>query len=359
MTAQFLGWTNINDALAGKLVGFQVGSSTSDLSQTGTIKGPGPIYKTYINGYTLKVNANGLVKESIPSGFHVNETLSMVAVSTTEHLDYGTEYATRHDDSTRMPDVNVVSMEPRDEFAVAALKVIMSKLEHPEAADMQTMISYSQSAYRWANCMMDSAIDARLAAKKNQERQGDIEDIVIDPSGLDNNNDKLLYNISLYLKHAAEKGLPVLNAEEEVTEGGQTVTRKVALETVLNDVKKIAGQTIYQGIPVVGAGTTSQTVQPVLSKLHQDSEIKKVAEVAKIANCTDLATLLSTNGIKVAAMPTTTHVTIDGTPNVNVANSPSVSVSNMPSSIDVDNFPATQAVSGTVDIGNWPSNNNT
>ena len=91
------------------------------------------------------------------------------------------------------------------------------------------------------------------------------------------------------------------------------------------------------------------------------------AEVAKIANCTDLATLLSTNGIKVAAMPTTTHVTIDGTPNVaisgtpnvNVANSPSVSVSNMPSSIDVDNFPATQAVSGTVDIGNWPSNNNT
>ena len=348
IVATFSNWTNINDALAGKLVGFQVGSSTSDLSQTGTIKGPGPIYKTYINGYTLKVNANGLVKESIPSGFHVNETLSMVAVSTTEHLDYGTEYATRHDDSTRMPDVNVVSMEPRDEFAVAALKVIMSKLEHPEAADMQTMISYSQSAYRWANCMMDSAIDARLAAKKNQERQGDIEDIVIDPSGLDNNTDKLLYNISLYLKHAAVKGLPVLNAEEEVEEGGQTVTRKVALETILNDVKKIAGQDIYQGIPVVGAGTTSQTVQPVLSKLHEDSEIKEVKKVTEV-----------TEVKKLTEMPTTTHVTIDGTPNVNVANSPSVSVSNMPSSIDVDNFPATQAVSGTVDIGNWPSNNNT
>ena len=324
IVATFSNWTNINDALAGKLVGFQVGSSTSDLSQTGTIEGPGPIYKTYINGYTLKVDANGLVKESIPSGFHVNETLSMVAVSTTEALGYGTEYNTRHGDSTRVSTVNVVSMEPRDEFAVAALKVIMSKLEHPEAADMQTMISYAQSAYRWANCMMDSAIDARLAAKKNQEEQGDIEDIVIDPSGLDNNTDKLLYNISLYLKHAAEKGLPVLNAEEEVTEGGQTITRKVAIETVVNDVKKVA-------------------------------------------NCTDLATLLSTNGIKVAAMPTTTHVTIDGTPNVaisgtpnvNVANSPSVSVSNMPSSIDVDNFPATQAVSGTVDIGNWPSNNNT
>lgn len=322
---------NLDEALAGSLVGYPPEGDTSsvDYSVSGKLHGPGPIYKLYINGKLIKTDATGKVKQSAVSEVTVDSYLMMVTPSLDSSTAVGVRSRGRTDPNppqgaTATNEVNLTVMQPRDHFAIAALKVLMERQEHPESTDDGTILALSQSAYRWAHGMVEAAYDARYGKYEYPVTPGEIDEIEVDTDSIESNTDKILYNISQYLKHAAEKGLPVLNAEEEVTEGGQTITRKVAIETVVNDVKKVA-------------------------------------------NCTDLATLLSTNGIKVAAMPTTTHVTIDGTPNVaisgtpnvNVANSPSVSVSNMPSSIDVDNFPATQAVSGTVDIGNWPSNNNT
>lgn len=300
---------NLQDALAGQLVGFQNDLDTNDLSLTGKLQEPGPLYKLVIGGHTLKVNSSGTVVESRPSGFHVGETLKMVRATMDPSLDYGTSYPTRHEQTGRVTNVNVTQMEPRDEFAVAALKVLMSKLENPEMADDATILSYTQSAYRWAKGMMDSAIQARLSDKQSEEETPSTEEkdmIEVDTNSLSTTLEKVLYNIQVTLentkiqnKEVYEKGLPIVNATKTV-------------------------------------GGVEQTV-PVITKLDPDSEIKEVKKVTQLPNIT------------IGQMPA---VTINGTPNVNVVNTVSTDA---PSTVSVDNFPSTIAVTGTVSVDNFPT----
>ena len=300
---------NLQDALAGQLVGFQNGSDTNDLSLTGKLQEPGPLYKLVIGGFTLKVNSSGTVVESRPSGFHVGETLNMVTATMDPSLDYGTSYPTRHEQTGRVTNVNVTQMEPRDEFAVAALKILMSKLENPEMADDATILSYTQSAYRWAKGMMDSAIQARISDKQNEEETPSTQEkdkVEVDTSSLSTTLEKVLYNIQVTLentkiqnKEVYEKGLPIINA-----------------------IKTVGG--------------VEQTV-PVITKLDPASEINEVKKVTQLPNIT------------IGQMPA---VTISGTPNVNVVNTVSTDA---PSTVSVDNFPSTIAVTGTVSVDNFPT----
>ena len=72
---------NLKDALAGRLVGFQE-EDPSDLTSTGVLQEPGPLYRLEFNGYKLKVNTLGVVQECVPENANYNgATVQMVVTS--------------------------------------------------------------------------------------------------------------------------------------------------------------------------------------------------------------------------------------------------------------------------------------
>lgn len=272
----------LNDALAGTLVGFKQ-SKTYDLSYTGELKGPGPIYKLAIGGYNLKVDQTGVVKEVTPStdlsSKWVGKALQMVRTLMDTDSAVGSSVTRSSGSSGEGHSATAVlsTMEPRDHFAMNVLNAMLVHMESPEAKDDATMLKYSRAAYRWAQAMMIAAADSREGTSESTTPSTAVD---IKSEDLQTNIEKLLYNMTEYMK----KGIAIKG--EPVEEGRAT---------------------------------------PVLTKLHEDSEIKEVKKVAEVVSA------------NVISMPSTTHVTIDGTPNVSVTNTPNVNVVNMPTNYATSN----------------------
>lgn len=333
---------NLSDALNGALVGMPTGApqpggtSSEDITDISKVAGNlsktdvNSRYKLVINGKTAVLDAEGTVVSSIPSGSYTQGTQMYIAtavitstVGTTVTRSEGSE--TEYDDQ-----VTLSVMEPRDEFAIRILSSMLVHAGKPETFDDANIRMFSNAAYRWAQGMMDAAANTRHGHSSGQSQ----DMITINSNDMQSNTEKLLYNIAVALD---KTGIAVRNVE-----GNQHV--KVPFEL---DIKKVAGQAIYKGVPIVGDGTTSTTTAPVLTKLHQDSEIKKLAEVTEVKKLTELTEVKKVTQIPDVVIDSMPNVVISGTPNVNVANSPTVTVDNMPSEpIEVE---------GTVSVSNMPS----
>jgi len=257
-------------------------------------------YMTEINGSTIYVDNTGLVKSCSPDNtnfvpdstqlYIVEDTLVQTIGSSENETD-----KTRQDYNTT---VNLSTMQPRDYFANQVLGMLIQKMDKPEAVSDAKILFFCRAAYRWANGMMVAAANARYGEYNGGGSSGEID---IKPEELSDNTDKLLYNITQVLK----KGVTV-------------------------------------------KGTTEQGTEPIQTKVTEVTEVKKISEITEVKNITEVTEI-----DKVTAMPTTTHVTVDNTPNVNIANQPSVNVSNSPSvyvtnqlsepvSVSVDNTPSVQ-----------------
>lgn len=257
-------------------------------------------YMTEINGSTIYVDNTGLVKSCSPENtnfvpdstqlYIVDDTLVQTTGSTGNH--------TRHADDPQGGNANLSAMQPRDYFANQVLGMLIQKMDKPEAVSDAKIIFFCRAAYRWANGMMVAAANARYA---DQSGGGTSGEITVNPEDLTDNTERLLYNITQVLK----KGVTV-------------------------------------------KGTTEQGTEPIQTKVTEVTEVKKITEITEVKNITEVTEI-----DKVTAMPTTTHVTVDNTPNVNIANQPSVIVANSPSvyvtnqlsepvSVSVDNTPSVQ-----------------
>ena len=99
----------------------------------------------------------------------------------------------------------VEGMEPRDHFAIQVLSAMLVHADHPESFDDATCLSYSTAAYRWAQAMMQAAANSRLGQSTEEEPS----EIDVNPDDLQNNTERLLYNMSLHLKELAEDGMKI------------------------------------------------------------------------------------------------------------------------------------------------------
>lgn len=197
---------NLTEALNGTLVGFPVTGKAYDLTNTGTLVGPGPVYTVKFGGYTLKVLENGTVNKVTPANASwLNQTLKMVTVSMGDEGAVGGTVR-RAAGATEGHDANVslTVMEPRDHFAIQVLNAMLVHAEHPETFDDATCLSYSTAAYRWAQAMMQAAANSRLGQSTQEPTEVDVN-----PADLQNNTERLLYNVSQHLKAIAEDGLKV------------------------------------------------------------------------------------------------------------------------------------------------------
>lgn len=215
---------NLSDALAGTLVGFPVENKDYDLSNTGTLTGPGPVYTVKIGGYTLKVLGDGSVNKVTPSNASwLNQTLQMVTADMGDTGAVGGAITRSSGSSgTGHDDVAILTnIEPRDQFAVQVLNAMLIHADHPEAFDDAKMLSYSRAAYRWAQAMMIAAADSREGQSTTPSTTVDVNS-----GDLQSNTEKLLYNIGEYMKNG-------------ITIKGTTATGTVPVQTKITEMPNV------------------------------------------------------------------------------------------------------------------------
>lgn len=262
------GTFDLDKALAGTRVGFQQ-SDANDTSWTGLIDKSfketedgvsTEKYRVKIGSYTMFIGNTGAVISCSPeiSGI-VGQSMEIVEMA----LDYivGTEQTRTRSAETGYNNVaDLTTMNPQDYFAVEVLGIILRNVDRPERVDDANMRFYCDAAYPWANAMKISAANARKGTAQTPGTGA----VTVNQGDLISNTEKLLYNLCYYLSQQNDDGITI------------------------KDIKKIAGATIYKGIPIVGDGTTANDTKPVLTKLDKDSEIKKLAEITEIKKLTEL-----------------------------------------------------------------------
>lgn len=190
---------NINEALGGALVGFENVNEDYDLSKTGVIERVGSCFKVTINGHVLSVDSSGVVyASSVANDPWINQRLQIVkAVMDAGSAIGGAITRSYSEGGTYSQVANVTTIEPRDQFAVQALNAMLVHVGHPEAFDDAKMLSFSRAAYRWAQAMMIAAADSRHGQSTAQNPPA----VSVNPDDLQSNTEKLLYNMTDYMKN--------------------------------------------------------------------------------------------------------------------------------------------------------------
>lgn len=200
-TAQFyIKPFNLSRALSGIPVTFENISGDTPVvnfdifSKTGLLmKVDRASYEVTINSITYKINPEG---QTINSGQQLN--LVEAAMATT----YGTSQSmTRGAGDGLVDPGNVSNLEPRDEFALAALQTMMGNIAHAESVNDSTILLCARAAYRWAQGMMIAAADAHAGSSSDG---GGSSSVDVDVTG-GTNSEKLLNNIVASLDKMTEK----------------------------------------------------------------------------------------------------------------------------------------------------------
>ena len=269
---------NLADALSGMRVGIPNTTDYNDLTLTGALKPAGVAtnpntgereqrYEAKLNIYSVTVDGTGTVKSIRPAltGVTVGTTkLKMIDVTLTNEI--GTDIGrTRSGGGS----VHISVLEPRDNFAIAALGMIMRTIPYPDQQDDGSILGYCRAAYRWAKGMMQAAADAREA-----EGEPDPSDdpAPVDPTELQGNTEKILYNISQYIKGAVEDGLPVVGVEngEPVTVTGEVeVTNDSPIEVSVENLPT----TTINGVEGVKSYVINDASHPAPVTVQNQSDI--------------------------------------------------------------------------------------
>lgn len=180
---------DLERALSGVPVTFEatllVGDSIT--TKTGLLKRDGAYYSTVIEGVKYVVDKDGV-------NTNPNDTThtQLHLVEATIVQTYGTEQAwTRGVGGAG----TIAALEPRDHFAIAALQTLLRNLHNAESANDSAILQYSYAAYRWAQGMMVAAADSRAGV--GTPSTGEIS---VSENDLQNNSEKLMYNINESIK---------------------------------------------------------------------------------------------------------------------------------------------------------------
>lgn len=175
-------WTDFDlaKALGGAVVGFQSETLydwtyTGKLTETPSTEYQYAKYKTVIRGNSIYVDDSGLVKKIIGSGIAgVTVGVSLLKMPTVvlgEDSALGgdvTRSSGEGGSEGYTANVNMTTMEPRDQFAMSVLNSMLVHADHPEDFDDTTMMRFSRSAYRWAQAMMIAAADSRYGTRDDE-----------------------------------------------------------------------------------------------------------------------------------------------------------------------------------------------
>lgn len=161
--------------------------------QTGIVVKYGSQYKTVIDGKDITLDKDGKITACMPADVSYAVGTQLVMIDETLTQTYGSsQNYTRNADPNYSDDVFMASMEPRDEFAVHALGVLLQKMKDPESVSDSRILLTCRAAYRWANGMMVAAANSRTGTAPPSPGTGTV---TVNEGDLQSNTEKLLYNM--------------------------------------------------------------------------------------------------------------------------------------------------------------------
>lgn len=320
-----------------------VGGATLAFSDTGTAAGKITSYVTEftrVNDTTYSGKADGVIYNFNSSGGCFDGALShkLFIVEAEIKVTSGTKIPTRGDAGSE-DNVDINTLQPREHFAIAALRGIMFHVSNPLSLTGAQIMSICSKAFEIANGMMATAADTRAKVEEGTTPSEDKkEEIEINPNELILNSEKILYN--MYVQN-----------------NNRAIDDKARFDT-------LTGASYSDGLlaSVKGVKLNTDEETPLIVKLHEDSKIAEVTKVAEVTKITNKVTVGIDGTADVNLASTDVTVPVSGTVRVsNMLTEPVyVSVRNSELDVNVTNMPTVPtepvSVTGTVSVDNFPSN---
>ena len=197
---------SLDEALNGASIGWALNGNMEDgLDRVAyNFRKGGAGYKYTVNTLTYECNSAG-----VPYDGDMNKRLYMVVAELEETR--GT-VASRGEGETK-EDVNIDVMQPREEFAMNAMRAIIGTLSDPLNIDTNTVVRIADKSFEFAQAMMQKAAEIRSETKEPSEEK---EEINVSVNDVNSATDKILYNIQGALTNQ-NKMLKEQNIKVEVT----------------------------------------------------------------------------------------------------------------------------------------------
>ena len=180
---------SLDEALNGASIGWaQNGNIENGLDRVAyNFRKGGAGYKYTVNTLTYECNAAG-----VPYDGDMNKRLYMIEAELEETR--GT-VASRGEGAAK-EDVNIDVMQPREEFAMNAMRAIIGTLNDPLNIDTNTVIRIADKSFEFAQAMMQRAAEIRSEKKEPSEEK---EEINVNLNDVNSVTDKILYNVQIAL----------------------------------------------------------------------------------------------------------------------------------------------------------------
>lgn len=223
---------NLGQALNGVSIGFYLNGELVPVLgfKENDLNGSAKQYVGTVDGVSYYFNSLGGCSDLNP-----DHTLQMLNVE----IPVKRNVVASRGDSEGTESIEISSLQPREQFALAAMQSIISKLDTPILLlDGYKITQITTLAFNIANSMMNFAAEYRAETKHTTEPSTTVE---VDETTLTSNGDKILYNLAAHLE-SLKKSVDIIN---------NTLTDQI------NKTKKI-------DIASVSAGTIKTEVENTL-----------------------------------------------------------------------------------------------
>lgn len=202
---------NLGQALNGVSVGFYLDEELVPVLgfRANNLNDSAKSYVGTVDGVSYYFNSLGGCSDLDPA-----HTLQMLNVE----IPVKRDTAGSRGDADEVESVEISSLQPREQFALAAMQSIINKLDTPILLlDGYKITQISSLAFNIANSMMNLSAEYRAKTEHTTEPS---DTVAVDGSTLSTNNEKIMYNISSHLE-SVKKSIDILNntfkAQEEKT----------------------------------------------------------------------------------------------------------------------------------------------
>ena len=180
---------SLNEALNGASIGWAVnGNMEKGLDRVAyNFRKGGAGYEYTVNAITYECNSSGVL-------YNGDMTRRLYIIEAELEETRGT-VASRGEGENK-EDVNIDVMQPREEFAMNAMRAIIGTLNDPLNIDTNTVIRIADKSFEFAQAMMQRAAEIRSEKKEPSEEK---EEINVNLNDVNSVTDKILYNVQIAL----------------------------------------------------------------------------------------------------------------------------------------------------------------
>lgn len=269
---------NLGQALNGVSVGFYLDEELVPVLgfRANNLNDSAKSYVGTVDGVSYYFNSLGGCSDLDPA-----HTLQMLNVE----IPVKRDTAGSRGDADEVESVEISSLQPREQFALAAMQSIINKLDTPILLlDGYKITQISSLAFNIANSMMNLSAEYRAKTEHTTEPS---DTVAVDGSTLSTNNEKIMYNISSHLE-SVKKSIDILNntfkAQEEKT-------RKVYITN-----------TAPIGVSISGTPDVNVTNTPTVA-LQNGSSVKVSNMLTEPISVTGNVNVGNTVDVNVKSMP--------------------------------------------------------